>query len=252
MSRMNLDAQLEDAGLKALDDALRQSAYDALPPQRRASLKTTLALVEAVYGQHGASWIGQHRPELGFSHSLHKNPAQWTLCVLGAGFAAAPRLAAAIMTARLAGQENILLAWEGAPEDPSLLTVLDLTGIERAYASSKPDWKAVETALRENCGPDGRVMLFGTRATFSLPCWHDCPPVLAADSAVDREILHWAHPDATWASDEAQPTAFCGATPTTEAALHLEPGLEGTWLCPGLESDFFMSLRRKILLYENV
>ena len=246
MSRIDLEARLEDAGLKALDDALRQSAYDALPPQRRAWLKTTLALVEAVHGQRGASWSGQSRPELGFSHTLHKSPAQWTLCILGAGFAAAPRLAAALMTARLAGQENTLVAWEGKPEDPTLLTVLDLTGIERAYASSKPDWNAVETTLRESCGPDGRIMLFDTRGTFALPCWSDCPPALAADATVDREIIQWAHPDAIWTSADARPTAFYGIAPT-EAALHLKPGLEGTWLCPGLEPDFFMSLRRKIL-----
>ncbi len=241
----SFDARLEAAGLIPVDDNARQSAYDALPADRRGWLKLTLALAEAVYGQRGEHWTGTSRPELGFSHSLRLTPAHWTLCALSRDFAAAPRLAAAIMTARLAGQNTVLVVWEGEPQAPALLTVLDLTGVDSVFFAPALDWKGLIRALRDEYGPEGRALLFGVRAELAVPCWCDVAPALTVGAEADAAIVRWAHPDASFHNpDHPDLTAAYGSG--SAAGLRFGPGLDGCWLCPGLDPGFFMTGRREL------
>lgn len=257
----------ELAGLAPIPDALRATAYEDLGPQRRGWIKATLALVEAA---HNARPVAEtlRRDTLaaqGYIRTTHVRPADWALCLVGPGFASAPRLAAAIMCARLAGLDVIALwpgtrpkAWPNAWPNAGLLAVLELTGVDLAFTLVNPAAPAsaatVLDALCASAGADGRILHFGpdcapfldAAAARHIPVWQDQPPRLSLDTP-NNDIL-WAHPDAIHTA--AAPTVAYTATPgaslaaaSAGPALSLGPGLDGCWLHTDLTPDFFYTRR---------
>ena len=266
--------------LVGIDDALRLAAYETLTARERSWIKATLALAESVYGACPTETDKRTlRAEYGLIRLRRTRPAAWALCVPGAGFASAPRFAAAIMCARLAGVENLLSVWpltDVSACSPALLTVLELTGTDQAYTLAAPPSPRFWRALADSLGKigDGRLLYFGARDKVyaslrkladerGLPLWTDHIPSLRLDAsappeAIDDAAIRWAHPDA--ASSAAPPGDACTAlyTPRRDAglsmpsapnraALTLGAGLEGCWLHPDLAPGFFLTRQTAVL-----
>jgi Histidinol dehydrogenase len=250
----DLEQGLATAGLESIPDEARAAAYAAMPADKRGVIKFTLSLVEGVCGRRADTLHAALLPDHGLGYSLVRKPAHWTFCLIEPGFDSAPRLAAALMLARLSGQEHVIAVRRGPAGDfpPALLTVLELTGIEPVFAAPGAVSDRAFALLREVYGPDGRMLVFGDSAEHlpaGCPVWRDTPPRLALSSAnPDAEaVLRWAHPDATWSvpNDPALTALYC-AEGSESGALRFGPGLEGCWLPPDLEADFFMRVRRTV------
>lgn len=211
-----------------VEDAALAAAYEATSPGRRAWIKTTLALVSSRYGETAstASQTWENRP-LGFAHSLYHVPAPWAVVVLTPDFASPPRLAAALMTARLAQVDQILVVRQ-APEQQltpfpaDLLATLDLVGIEHIFTLPTAEIPTLLEHLTARQGM-GRLLLHADRQTdrsrspegaasrtsplaalrdcarvLRLPVWEDEAPQVGCSPLVqvDEDVLFWAHPDA--------------------------------------------------------
>ncbi|MDR2726373.1 MAG: histidinol dehydrogenase [Deltaproteobacteria bacterium] len=270
--------QTDPPGLIGIDETLRLTAYEALSARERSWIKATLALVESAHGAYPAEADSRTlQAEYGLIRQCRTRPAAWALCVPGAGFASAPRFAAAIMCARLAGVENVLAIWpltDASACSAALLTVLELTGVDRAYTLAAPAspsfWRALADTLDASCG-DGRLLYFGARDGLhaclreladarGLPLWTDRIPNLqlevSASGLVDDAAVRWAHPDAE--PQAARPDDACTALYTarrdaelcagpSQAALILGAGLEGCWLHPNLSPGFFLTRQTAVL-----
>ena len=274
---------LESSGLIGIAEAVRLAAYEALTARERSWIKATLALAESAHGTRPAENDNRTlQAEHGLIRLSRTRPAAWALCVPGEGFASAPRFAAAIMCARLAGIENLLAVWpltDAAACSPALLTVLELTGIDQAYTLAAPPSLPFWRSLADNLGKfgsDGRLLYFGARNELhvslreladerSWPLWTDRPPRLKLDTqarknALDVAAIHWAHPDAEpyaaqfdSGSGQACTVLYTAKTESGifatpgQTALTLGPGLEGCWLHPDLSPDFFLTRQTAIL-----
>lgn len=244
--------------LSPLEEAVFADAYSKTAPDLRAFIKNTLALGHAFYGeQPQSSCTHLRKPALGFACTRHSQAVDWALFALDAGFASAPRLAAALMCARLAGVETLLPVWFGATQFPSaLVCTLELTGVNTAYHSPQGSLAdCVAEYTRQS--PHGRILRFGASwakqpLPAALPTWDDVPPriaynpqQLAPNAALS--VLAWAHPDAAIQAVPEIPSAglfdaVYGFTPPQEpcAPLLLDAAMAGCWLHHSLEPQFFM------------
>jgi hypothetical protein len=236
----------DGADLVAIGDAARLAAYETLTARERSWIKATLALVESAHGARPAETDSRTlRAEHGLIRLCRTRPASWTLCVPGAGFASAPRFAAAIMCARLAGVENLLAIWplaDSAACPPARLAVLELAGVDQAYTlsasgtdlgaglgagpASPSFWRGLADELDQSGDAGGRLLYFGARDGLyaalreladarGLPMWTDRPPLLkpeipapaAMADGLDETAIRWAHPDAGTHSPPGAPRA---------------------------------------------
>ena len=127
MAEWSFPAPVEAA---RLSDELLGEAYEQTPASSRGWLKTTLAMTEALHGARpSARTVQTCNPAAGFEITSTAAMAPWALFLLGTHGASASRLASAIMTARLAGLEDIFAVCLAIPERPALLTALELTGV---------------------------------------------------------------------------------------------------------------------------
>ncbi|MEG2005097.1 MAG: hypothetical protein RR014_03580 [Bilophila sp.] len=262
------------------DERLGQ-AYEATSPEQRGWIKTTLALVEATYPALPSGF--EQRVEsvaAGYGNTVRQRQAPWTALVIGSATASPIRLAAAIMSARLAGVEQVLAIWTGScPPPDALLATLELTGVEQTFALSDASAVLAKLCQAETTHERGRLLCFGTPADtlretahrLDIPLWEDLTPRLALldapslqDAPFDLETIRWAHPDATpvcvtsatlahtarAVSDaatgryEALYAPASAAVPHGCAVLTLCPGLEGAWVCPDLPPSFFSNTTR--------
>ena len=245
-----------------LPDNEMGDAYEATGPKRRAWIKTTLALVQAF---HSASPFREERrienPAAGFSFTSRSCVAPWAVFLLGSQCVSSVRLAAAIMNARLAGIEDILAVCTGELQDPALLAVLELTGVEHVFALSPAhtaDFLKELDALTRADGSQGtgRLLSFG-ESQYAIACaglpavpvWLDPIPRIGVfpDAQDELERIVQAHPDASPVSLSdtkeicQEPFDVVYGTGTANSFLHLASNLAGAWICPNLEPAFFMN-----------
>ena len=242
--------------------------YENTPAALRAWIKTTLALAQTIWpecsalSEHSEVWT-----ERGFGRTIRTRPAPWVLAVLGPHFAAAPRLASALMCARLAGAHNILAVWSATAEElpPQLAATLDLAGVEHALALPPGECRTLADELNCVYGR-GRVLLFpggdplfaSRETTPGALCWRDVSrPVLGIlpEADPDPDVLRRAHPDAEIRSVSSKEEAgrcdvlYAGTgSPASPPAspLLLRAGLEGCWLSRDLEPRFFRNISNDI------
>ena len=148
-----------------LDDARLAAAYEGTSPQIRAAVKTTLALLRTLWPPSPLRRECLDLPAagaLGCSLARQSRPCGFVLAVLSPHFAAPTRLAAQIMAARLAGVERIVVARPALPDappfPPSLLTCLELVGVEHVLEVPEQAGQAEQALndlLRALCMPSG-------------------------------------------------------------------------------------------------
>ncbi len=95
---------------RLVDDDAFGAAYDSVPAERRAWLKTSIAQLHTLYGMNNRGktrCVTQWRQA--FATEQTHTPVDWVLLVLPAQYAAAPRMLAALMPAFLAGVDDVLV-----------------------------------------------------------------------------------------------------------------------------------------------
>ncbi len=249
------------------------AAYEAAGPQRRAWIKTTLALVDAV---HAAPPFGEecHRinPAAGFYHTRRNRVAPWAALLLGQGNISAIRLSAAVMVARLSGIEDIFALCTGEVHDPALLAALELTGVEHVFTPSLAQACAfIHGIIIGDAGQGtrevGRMLVFGDSqleemrpAVPSLPIWQDKTPRagIFPDAKDARDLIAQTHPDASLlllaegvtGPDESFDVVY--GTGPAQTTLRLTPQLAGAWVCPGLVPGFFLNTELEVGVYRSL
>lgn len=224
-------------------DEILAAAYEGTPPSQRGWIKTTLALVESAFpARPSRRLVTVENAAAGFGLRHLSETVPWTVAFLGEGYASAIRLAAALMTARMAGVEPLFALCAGKPENVAcaVLAALELTGVEQVFALPDPS-----SLLRELEGR-GRLLAFGlpqaARMESVLPIWRDAPPRIVAKALPEEALIRWAHPDALFVREGAD-ALYEGQETGTTPALTLGKGLEGCWLHPSLSPDFFLNDR---------
>ncbi len=241
-------------------DDFPDACYESTPAPQRAWIKTTLALMQCLYGEHPSR---EERTllhaERGFGATFRQVPAPWVLLVLDGTFASAPRAAAVLTAARLAGTAHPVAVWSVAPPPP-VAAALVLTGVEQLLCLPEDRMPDLLDELARTQGR-GRLVLFSAaheallrRAeTAGIPYRRESrPPRLGIlpPADPDPEVLRRAHPDAEiLVCDPSGPPpahldALYASSPDTgdvRADLVLTPGLEGCWIYPDLRPDFFLN-----------
>lgn len=239
-------------------DEFLDACYEAASAQQRAWIKTTLALVQCMHHERPSLEERTVRhAEKGFGMTVRRSPAPWALLVPGDRFGSAPRLAAALMVARLAGITHLVAALPRQPS-PSIAAALVLAGVEHVLAPASDRLPALLEHLAETVGR-GRLLLFCAaqeklrhRALeANIPTWSEIRPPsigILPPATPDRAVLDWAHPDSAVTRCEAAEGRrwdvlyASGPDPDGQQAdLVLTPGLEGCWLYPDLSPDFFLN-----------
>jgi hypothetical protein len=237
-------------------------AYDHAQASFRSHIKSTLALHMACFGEMPEGILTRARSiPLGYAHATHNIPAYWALIALGGDFASAPRLAAVLMCARLAGVRYILPVLFGAENyPPVLLCAMELTGIENAYACNAGNASALVRRLASKSRA-GRIFIFpGTEAASLTPLSQtaaqlgisfrvDSAPHLFLDKGIFvdqaqeqacRDTLAWAHPDAIYVEDKNKADVmYCPKSSRSSSPLTLSPDLAGSWIYPDIGPAFF-------------
>ena len=251
-----------------VEDSIAGRAYEATPSRFRAALKTGLALAHFHFGEsltrrEESACNGR----LGFRRGAIYEAAPWALLVFAPAYAAAARLTAACVAARLAGVAQVgAICLGGEPVAPALVS-LELSGVEDVFQLEGDRFAALMDELAGRCDTraPGRVVLLHAgeldevaehiRAR-NIPCFEERrPPRLRvdADTGIDREILSFAHGGpaaldaaltAAGSADSVYRAAAASATPAPDAPLTLCPGCEGFWLHPGLGPEFFTVSRQ--------
>lgn len=237
---MSFSAELEQ---HRVADEILATAYEGTPPAQRGWIKATLALVESAFpALPSRRLVTVENAAAGFGLRRLSETAPWAVAFLGDGYASAIRLAAALMTARMAGVEPLFAVCAGKPENVAcaVLAALELTGVEQVFALPDPS-----PLLRELEGR-GRLLAFGLPQAAgresALPLWRDAPPHIAAEALPDEAIIRWAHPDALFVREGAD-VLYDGQETGKAPSLTFGKGLEGCWLHPSLSPDFFLNVR---------
>ena len=232
-----------------LPDTLSGEAYEATPAHTRGWLKTTLALVQALHGFRPARTRTETLDTAaGFGFTQEQSVAPWAVVVLGPHCVSAVRLSALLMTARLAGIEELFAVCTTLPQRPELLTALELTGVEQLFLM---DCTQLTQFLRELPSGGGRILNMGEPNCpnpAQLPLWTDHAPrlVLSDTNPELRERLLATHPDAILidaerALSEGLPCDAAYGSATLPAPLHLTVELAEAWASPNPAPDWFMN-----------
>ncbi|MCG8531878.1 MAG: hypothetical protein MI749_14610 [Desulfovibrionales bacterium] len=256
-----------------IDDETFGIAYDAVPDNKRAWLKTTIARLHVLYGTPQVTWGRQENHwRQGHVSITETRPVDFALVLVDSRYASGVRLLAAAMMPLLGGVEDILVAFTGdAPVAPECLAALELAGIEAAVQCSVEKGTELLTVCN-NSSVTGRVITLGTGArtlarqscasSNFVQVWDE--PSFSAigvhkNGAFDTALLAWAHPD--WdvvevtEDDFAEDRSFaavCCESDIVDAVpdyipVSLGAGQEGCWIWPDLTPQWFMHRRFSLL-----
>lgn len=211
-----------------LPDAALEAAYEATPPEERARIKSTLALVQAVHRERPALAEESVLPAgAGYGYTRRALPAPWALLLLGPGVPSPVRVAAAIMPAHLAGVPLLAAMWTGSGRAPdALLAALELAGVEHAFAppAAATDLSCALAALNAWPGTattPGRLLLLDAGPI---------PPERARGAERAAAVPIWTE----------------RAYPRSPSSLSLDPDLADLWLHPDLSPAFFLNTRMSV------
>jgi len=146
--------------VKRIPDNVLADGYDIVSAQDRALLKTSQVLVQAAFSEPKLpeEYISRS-PSIGYEVHYKKTAAPWVLAFVGNNVNPA-RLASALTSARLAGIDDIAVAFLAQPEMPTSYVALDLCGIEHVLMLNFDEAAyMIEYASKHG---KGRVILFGT------------------------------------------------------------------------------------------
>ena len=241
---------LED---RRMDDDIVGAAYEAVPAQLRASIKTGLALAFAHFGQREDQTDAVvQKPHAGFWLARRERPAPWCAIVMDASYAAAARLTAACALPRLCDVpevfallvsdspdaaahvgENVLAALTlSGVEDVFVLTQAEATQLLQDMAGDKaPAGPAGRVVLLHDGGPDGALARLGrTARDLHLPVYEEhTPPAITVlpDSPCSAALLAFAHGNITPSRTlEAHTQALAAPAPTAPQACAQRPEVE--------------------------
>ncbi len=218
-------------------DRLFQQAYDRVPPERRAVLKTCIARLHALMGQENCAVRRESAVHSsGAISHVTRRPVAWSLLLLNEEAVSPVRVLAAALPPLLAGVEHVLVARMGkargrAPWSDAVLTGLELAGIEMV-ADLSP--RAASSLLLEmaDSGSMGVVLCPDSMEGVSreaglclaespnIRFWKPRPvtelavffPEDADDADWDCELIRWAHPDVpllVWSRDADAVPEYC-------------------------------------------
>ncbi len=242
-----------------VDEGAFAAAYTGLSAKHRAWLKMNIARHQALYGlPETTESIVRTRFRQGGGMWTVSCPADWCVLAIGAEYAAAPRLLAAVLPALFSGIRTLLVARvtsQPMPWPDGLLAACELAGVETVVSCTGQELCSVlsDCALYGH----GRVMMLGSCAydpvliraanTLHLPVWQEPGyDALAVDDSVDKALLRWAHPDMAMLPIVSVKNERILATCTQErennvsACIHLGRGQEGFFVWPQLEAGFFL------------
>lgn len=255
-----------------VDDEQFGTAYDTVPDNRRAWLKTTIARLHVLYGTPQVTWGRQENHwRQGHISIAETRPVDWAAIVVDSQYASGVRLLAAAMMPLLSGVENILVVFTGnTPIASEALAALELAGVEMAV---HVDAEKSSVLLAELLGLGaGRILALGTTARevvhhvgvglCGVTSWLE--PVFSSigivgDTAIDRDLLTWAHPDFNIldvAEDDLSSlsgvAAVCCESDVVDnipdtVPVSLGAGQEGCWIWPELQPQWFMHRRFSLL-----
>ncbi|MCT4533870.1 hypothetical protein [Halodesulfovibrio sp.] len=256
-----------------IDDERFGSAYDAVPDNRRAWLKTTIARLHVLHGTPQVTWDRQENHwRQGHVSIAETRPVDWTVVVVDSEYASGVRLLAAAMMPLLSGVEDILVVFSGETQvAPECLAALELAGIETAV---QLDAEKTAAFLQEITAEDasGRLLAVGRAAgkavqsagvlSNGLRAWfepqYDTIGVISGGT-IDRDLLAWAHPDFTIVDVAAENVATisslaavcCEAdivdSVSDSVPVSLGAGQEGCWVWADLLPQWFMHRRFSLL-----
>lgn len=149
-------------GAFVVDDERFGAAYDAVPDNRRAWLKTTIARLHVLYGTPQVMWGRQENHwRQGHISVSETRPVDWTVVVVDSAYASGVRLLAAAMMPLLSGVEDILVVFSGEkPAAAEGLAALELAGIEMAVQLDADKTSAFMAEILAT-GTSGRVLALG-------------------------------------------------------------------------------------------
>lgn len=241
-------------------------AYDAVPDDRRAWCKTTIANLHAMHGTPSIQWGRNEREwRQGFVSVQERRPADWALIFVDSTYVSAPRLLAAVMIPLLAGVPHVAVIRTGEPVPwpPALLAALELAGIESVFAMDVTKAEAFATEMISH--GEGRVLLLGSvtcELSTNILCWCEpvCESLIIGTEGIDDAVVAWAHPDCEIrvCSGEqldreavAASAVYCATDQIDDVpdniAIMLSSGQEGCWIWPDLTCDLFFSQRVALL-----
>ncbi|SHI63319.1 hypothetical protein ACQ0P8_02445 [Halodesulfovibrio aestuarii] len=257
----------------SVDDDRFGTAYDAVPDNRRAWLKTTIARLHVLYGTPQVMWGRQERHwRQGHVSIAESRPVDWTAVVVDSAYMSGVRLLAAAMIPLLSGVEDILVVFTGdAPVAAECLAALELAGIERAVQLDTEKTVAFMAAV-SGAELSGRVLALGDTAlqvvhdagipSNGVSMWFEPQftsiGVLSGGS-FDRKLLAWAHPDLNivdvtvddLASLPSVAAVCCEGdvvdTVVDTVPVSLGAGQEGCWIWPDLLPQWFTHRRFSLL-----
>lgn len=257
----------------ALDDEQFGSAYDAVPDNRRAWLKTTIARLHVLYGTPQVTWGRQENHwRQGHISIAESRPVDWTAVIVDSSYVSGVRLLAAAMMPLLSGVEDILVVFSGeTPVAAECLAALELAGIEMAVQVSKEQTATLLSELSVE-GASGRILALGDDAiqvvhnagvlSGGVQVWFE-PQYksigIVAGGAFDRDLLSWAHPDLSivdvaaddFATVSSLAAICCEAdvvdTVPDTVPVSLGAGQEGCWVWPQLVPQWFIHRRFSLL-----
>ena len=212
----------------ALADSVMAEAYEALRSEDLAVLKKCIARQHVVWGEYVARESRTRSFRQGFGLVEDDAPAAYALLVCEASHPSPAAFIAALMPALLAGVSAVFPCFISAGDKVSgrqdisapLLGALELAGVERAFAASEAEVRALAELLRAD-GGSGRVVLLGG------PGFGESLVLHAHRAGVVCRSLH--HEE----SEEA-------------IGLHRDAAHEDVWFWPELGPDWFRIRRMRL------
>ncbi len=253
-------------------DAALAAAYEHMSDQDRAWLKQTQALVHWYWGEQSETRVKERRSEtFGLAARQHSQPVPWVLVAISKRFAAAARLSAALLVARLSGVHNIIAVVDSTDytTHAAVSVALELAGIEHIFACA--DTACLHIAKTLCLHGQGRFLLFGQPVpsttffplahTHGIPVWEDRMPhiLLQPETKHCETLVRQAHPDAVlhFNADKKQHPQGLNAEINnahqqhSDAPLLLTPPLAGCWLHTDLRPMFFHNYHVSLMSEEG-
>ncbi len=261
------------------NDSLYAEAYENTPAPLRALLKTSIAFSFHrwnVSPETVRSEVKSRRT--GFLHSETIRPVSWVLAFLSRGFSSPSRMLSALVPAIIAGVERIIVA-SPAPFAPSIITALELSGLEDSFILSEshaarlydslfslssegcilffpgPDDKEPFSPLLRRAWNDGIAFHLDKPAPIILSLYEEISHQSSGPCAEEiRARLAWLHPDAHIVTDP-QKKADAVFSPVNAnlpcgSAFTAGPGMEACW--PGPSPDFFRTHALSAFLFKEL
>lgn len=227
------------------------AAYEQIPDEWLALLKTGIALNHFLYGAfEGQTDALRVSGQSGIKSLISKTSVPWSILIFGPDVQAAAQITALAITCRLAGVKDVLAV---LPESYSsgALVALAQCGIEDICALSAPAIEQLLDHATSFKGP-GRIAFLqqGSLATLiplaPVPCVNlnqRARLLLAAPADFDLAALKFCQGPEIGTNENAASewdAVFTKQKSCLSTRMTLGPGCEGFWAFPQLSPDFFI------------